>query len=97
MREYEIEKDRELMTDGNAVAGMMQEIFGADMTANPAECANCGDVNEVGALLAFTQAPGIVLRCPSCEDVMLRVVQTPRGTYFEARGVARMEMTKGER
>jgi len=67
-----------MVLDGNAVAGLLGEIFGAEMTANDAECASCGRVHAVGAMLAFTQAPGIVLRCPSCEAVMVRVVRTPR-------------------
>ena len=81
-----------MVLDGNAVAGLLGEIFGAEMTANDAECASCGRVHAVGAMLAFTQAPGIVLRCPSCEAVMVRVVRTPRGTYMDVRGAAYMRM-----
>ncbi len=80
--------NRALMLDGNAAAGLMQEIFGLEMTANPAECANCGNVSEMGGLLAFTHTPGTVLRCPACQEVMLRIVQTPNGTYLDARGMA---------
>ena len=50
----------------NATAGLLYEIFGAEMTASPTECAHCGREGEVGALLAFTQGPGIVLRCSGC-------------------------------
>jgi hypothetical protein len=82
----------EMMLDGNAVAGELLEIFGIEMTVNEAECATCGRVHAVGAMLAFTQAPGIVLRCPSCEAVMMRVVRTPRGTYFDVRGAAYMRL-----
>jgi len=81
-----------LMLDGNAVAGALSEIFGAEMTVNEAECASCGQVHAVGAMLAFTQAPGIVLRCPSCEAVMVRIVRTPRGTYVDVRGAAYLRM-----
>jgi len=42
----------------------------------------------MGALLAFTHAPGVVLRCPSCEAVMFKLVETPRGIYLDARGAA---------
>ena len=41
----------------------------------------------MGELRAFTQSPGIVLRCPACESVMLRLVQTPQATLLDARGV----------
>lgn len=87
--------NRELMLDGNALAGMMQEIFGLEMTDNPAECANCGNVSELGGLLAFTQAPGTVLRCPVCEEVMLRIVETPSGIYLDARGAVYVRLKRG--
>jgi hypothetical protein len=29
-----------------------------------------------------------VVRCPACAEVILRVVQTPRGTLVDARGAA---------
>ena len=86
--------NRELMVDGNAVAGLLQEVFGLEMTASPAECANCGQVNEMGALLAFTQAPGAVLRCPACEEVMVRIVETPDTIYLDARGAAQIRLRR---
>jgi predicted Zn-ribbon and HTH transcriptional regulator len=76
----------ELMLDGNAVAGLLRDTFGAEMTLTPAECEQCGHVSELGELHAFTHAPAAVLRCPVCEHVMLRISQTPRGTYVDARG-----------
>jgi predicted Zn-ribbon and HTH transcriptional regulator len=78
--------NRELMLDGNAVAGLLRETFGAEMTLAPAQCEGCGHVSDVGELLAFTHAPAVVLRCPECEHVMLRVSRTPHGTYVDARG-----------
>ena len=77
---------RELMLDGNAVAGILHEIFAAEMTMTPTQCANCGLEGAIGALLAFTQSPGIVLRCPGCEEIMLRIVKTPTAIYLDARG-----------
>ena len=49
-----------LMLDGNAVAGLLDEIFGVEMTASPTECASCGREGALGTLWAFTQAPGVV-------------------------------------
>jgi hypothetical protein len=88
--------NHELMVDGNAVAGLLQDVFGLEMTASPAECAHCGQVNELGALLAFTQAPGAVLRCPACEEVVLRIVETPNAIYLDARGAARIRLQRGQ-
>jgi hypothetical protein len=83
-----------LMLDGNAVAGVLQDVFGVEMTANPAECANCGNVSELGGLMAYTQAPGAVLRCPACEAVILTIVQTPDAIYLDARGAAYLKLRR---
>ena len=86
--------NRNLMVDANAVGGLLQEIFGEEMTAAPAECANCGNVAELGTLLAFTQGPGAVLRCAACEGIVLRIVQTPDATLLDARGAVYIRMAR---
>ena len=78
--------DREL--DGNALAGMLEAMFGTDMTATPGRCAHCGTINMVGAMRAYIGGPGAVLRCPACDGVVLRVVETAEATYVDARGAA---------
>ena len=87
---------RALMLDGNAAAGVLREIFAVELTASPTECAHCGREGELGTLLAFVRAPGLVLRCPACEQVMLRIVQTPEATYLDARGVASLRLDRTE-
>lgn len=78
----------ELILDGNAVAGLLEEVFGWEMTASPAQCAHCGHVGECGTLLAFVGGPGTVLRCSVCKEIVLRIVQTETATYVDARGAA---------
>jgi hypothetical protein len=84
----------ELMLDGNAAAGVLQEIFALEMTSSPTECANCGREGELGSLMAFTQSPGIVLRCPACEQVMIRIVRTPDAIYLDARGAVYLRLQR---
>jgi hypothetical protein len=86
--------NNELMLDANATAGILYEIFGVEMTASPTECANCGKEGEIGELLAFTQGPGIVLRCSTCENVVLRIVQTPEAIYLDARGAVYLRLAR---
>jgi hypothetical protein len=74
--------------DGNAAAGALADWFGTDMSAEPAECAHCGKVAEFATLIAFVDAPGLVLRCSGCGGVVVRVVETPRGSFLDARGAA---------
>jgi hypothetical protein len=75
-----------MMLDGNAAAGMLYDVFSREVTAAPTECASCGKQAEVGELLAFTQAPGLILRCPACESVMIRIARVAQHLYFDARG-----------
>jgi Zn finger protein HypA/HybF involved in hydrogenase expression len=89
-----MDMNSELMLDGNALAGMMYELFGVEMTTAPIECAHCGTGNQMGALRLFNQAPGIVLRCPACEQVMVRIVRTPDALYVDARGAAYLRIAR---
>ena len=86
--------NRELMLDANATAGLLYEIFGVEMTAAPTECANCGNEAEIGTLLAFTHGPGIVLRCSGCEQVVLRIIQTPNEILLDARGAVYLRLVR---
>lgn len=86
--------NRELMLDANATAGLLYEIFGMDMTAAPAECFSCGNRAEVGTLLAFTHGPGVVLRCSTCEHVVLRIVKTPDEIFLDARGAVYIRLKR---
>jgi len=84
--------NRELMLDANGVAGLLFDVFGVEMTAEKTECAYCGNEARMGTLLAFTQGPGIVLRCSACENVMIRIVQTPESTFLDARGAVYLRL-----
>ena len=92
--EETIDINRELMLDANAAAGLLYEIFGVEMTAAPTECANCGNEGEIGTLLAFTQGPGVILRCSTCENVVLRIVQTPDEIILDARGAVYLRLAR---
>lgn len=83
--------------DGNALGGILGSLFGREITASPGECAHCGTVNMIGAMHAYTRAPGMVLRCPACGGVVLRIVETAEATYVDARGAAyvRFERQRG--
>lgn len=56
--------------DGNAIAGMLEELFNAEMTTARRVCQSCGGRNAIGAHRAHLGA-GIVLRCPCCTDVAM--------------------------
>jgi hypothetical protein len=75
-----------MRVDGNAAAGMLSELFTPDLTTARARCAGCNATRAIGALLVYAHGMGMVVRCPSCEGVILRVVKTPTHLWFEATG-----------
>jgi hypothetical protein len=93
MAKDETDMNTALMVDGNAVAGQLEQIFGRDMTMTVARCAGCSRDAAIGALMAFIRAPGVVLRCPACQNAIARIVETPTAIYLEARGAAYLRMT----
>lgn len=85
----------ELTVDGSGVGGLLASVFGAEMTASPGQCAHCHTVSMVGALRAYVRGPGVILRCPACAEVVLRIAQTPTSTVVDARGAAYLEIRRG--
>jgi hypothetical protein len=81
-------QSEEMRLDGNAVAGSLLDVFAVDVTAALATCAGCGAERLVGALLEYGHGMGVVLRCPGCEAVMLRVVRTRGYVRVDASGVS---------
>jgi len=83
-----------LTLDANAVAGRMRELFGVEMTTVPSACAHCGNVAEMGTLIAFIRGPGVILRCSTCSGVVMRIVDTPDATFLDARGAAYIRLPR---
>ena len=78
--------------DGNAAAGILQEIFPFEMTLARVICTGCGTSNVIGATAAYMHGMGTVIRCPSCDTVLIRVAQT-KGRYFlDLRGTRVLEI-----
>jgi hypothetical protein len=81
----------ELRLDGNAIGGLMLELFGVELTATPCVCAGCGVREEVARLDVYTGA-GIVVRCRHCEAVMIRIVQGRGRTWLDLSGTASLQL-----
>ncbi len=89
-----IDENISLMLDGNAVAGLLHELFDVEMTIAPVECATCGHNGELGSLWAFVESPGYVLRCPACQNIVIRMTVTPNHIYLDARGAAYLRIPR---
>jgi Family of unknown function (DUF6510) len=77
--------------DGNAIGGLMIEIFGAEMTTATGVCAHCGAVALMAELVVYLEAPGTVARCRTCDSVLMVVVDVRGTKCVDLRGLARME------
>jgi hypothetical protein len=73
--------DADLRLDGNAAAGVLSEVFAVEMTTTAATCEGCGAANVLARAQLYAQAPGMVLRCPSCTAVLMCVVRFPDGGF----------------
>jgi Family of unknown function (DUF6510) len=80
-----------LMLDGNAVAGLLQEVFAADMTGAIGSCPTCGATEPVGAAHLYRGA-GIVLRCPHCDNPLAAIVLGERRLWITFHGVRALEL-----
>jgi xanthine/CO dehydrogenase XdhC/CoxF family maturation factor len=82
--------DDPLTLDANAVAGILHEVFGTEMTAQASQCAHCGNRALLGTLRVYDmEGPGIVMRCSTCTEIVIRLVRRADGTFLvDARGAA---------
>jgi hypothetical protein len=64
-------------SDGNALAGPLHDVFGPDVAAAIGCCGNCGRTGPMAEVRVFDHAPGVVARCPVCDQVLLRLVRGP--------------------
>jgi Zn finger protein HypA/HybF involved in hydrogenase expression len=81
----------ELMLDGNAVAGLLQEVFAVEMTTALGTCRTCGATEAVGAIHVFRGA-GIVLRCPQCHNALMTIVKGDGRLWIGFPGVRTLEV-----
>jgi hypothetical protein len=68
--------ETQLRLDGNAAAGILREVFTGEMTAARGACASCGTVGAMGGqhLYMYPRAPGAVVRCSACHEVLMVLV-----------------------
>jgi Family of unknown function (DUF6510) len=80
-----------LTLDGNAIAGLLLEVFGTEMTTARGVCAGCGADEQVGSVRVY-RAAGYVLRCPQCEAVLAKLVTAGSRAWIDLRGLRSLEL-----
>lgn len=77
--------------DGNAIGGLLFDVFGADLTAATGECASCGARRPLAEAEVYLRRPGTVVRCRSCHGVLMVLVAVRGTTCVERRGLAALD------
>jgi hypothetical protein len=79
------------MLDGNAIAGLLQEVFAVEMTTAIGTCGSCGAREPIGAVRAFYGA-GVVLRCPHCDNVLASIVKSETDIRISLAGIRTLKI-----
>jgi uncharacterized protein DUF6510 len=77
--------------DGNAIAGLLHDVFGAETTTAVGTCGHCGAHGPVAELEVYVRAPGTVARCRTCRNVLMVFVTIRERTCVDLRGLAALE------
>jgi Family of unknown function (DUF6510) len=80
--------------DGNAIGGLMLELFGVEMTTATGVCGTCGAVDLVARLEVYMDAPGTVVRCAHCHAVLMRIVRGPERIWLDFSGLRSIELPR---
>jgi len=70
---------------------VLEQLFGRDLTMASGRCEGCGAVREVGAVHVY-RAAGVVARCPDCDTVLLRIVETRDRMWVDFRGFSSLQV-----
>lgn len=74
--------------DGNAIGGLLIDVFGAEMTAAGSTCASCSARRPVAELVVYQRAPGTVVRCRTCGSVVMVLVRRAGIVSVDLSGLA---------
>jgi Family of unknown function (DUF6510) len=74
--------------DGNAIGGLLIDVFGAEMTTASSTCGTCGTTRPVAEQMVYRQAPGTVVRCRNCGSLLMVFVTRQGVTSVDLSGLA---------
>jgi hypothetical protein len=71
--------------DGNSIAGPLFEYFGTEMTTATGKCGHCGASAQIAELRVYSRAPGTVVRCCKCGQVVIVILDARDRIRIDAR------------
>lgn len=78
--------------DGNALAGVLSDVFTTDVTTARARCGRCGRDAAVAEAMVYPDSPGLVARCASCDHVLVVVVRTGERLVLSLAGLDTIDL-----
>ena len=78
--------------DGNVAGGMLREVFALEVTSARGRCDACGAEAFLAEARAYVDAPGLVLRCASCESPLLVLVRGDGRAWLGVHGLTWLEL-----
>ena len=80
--------DDDRTLDGNAIGGLLIEVFGTEMTTAMATCGSCGAASAVAELAVYMPGLGTVVRCRSCDAMLMTFVRIRGVVCVDLEGLA---------
>ena len=76
--------------DGNAIGGLLIEVFGTEMTGPVGTCGQCGTAGPVAGMAVYPPGVGTGVRCRVCDNVLMVFVEIRGVTCVDLRGLAQL-------
>jgi len=78
--------------DGNAIGGMLYQVFGAEMTMAQAVCGHCGARGPLAECEVYLGGPGVVVRCRVCHTIVMVFVEVREMVCVDLSGLSELEL-----
>jgi ribosomal protein S27E len=80
--------------DGNSLAGPLSEFFTFDVTMAVAKCEGCGSTAELARAMVYSSGAGTVVRCGSCGQVLMTLVESDDRAWIRFTGMGAIEVSR---
>jgi hypothetical protein len=78
--------------DGNAIGGMLYDVFGVEMTMAQAQCGRCGARGPLAECKVYLAGPGAVVRCRLCHHIGIVLVEVRGMMCVDVGGLSDLEL-----
>jgi len=76
--------------DGNAIGGLLNQVFGGDMTTAHTVCGGCGARGRLAECEVYLGGPGSVIRCRVCQQIVMVLVEVREMVCVDRSGLRQL-------